>query len=336
MKFLFLPFSWIYGLVTWIRNKLYDRHILKTYKSPLKTVVVGNLQVGGSGKTPLTAYLYKWLSSHYKCAILSRGYGRRTKGLLEAGPGVDAWTIGDEPYWYFKHLKDARIVVSEKRKLGLKYLETKDSSLVLLDDAFQHRAVKGDISIVLSEYAKPYYNDYPLPFGRMREYRTGDKRADIIMMTKCPPKLSLQEKVEIIQHINPLDHQHIFFTTVVKGRVYPLRGATPFENIVYSHIIALSAIANPDSFELMCREYSHNITKLSYRDHYEYSETDVERFKRMLDDDTVIICTEKDAVKLEPYLSLIPENKFFVLPIEIEFLFHEEAKFRKLVMDLLR
>lgn len=336
MKFLFLPFSWIYGLVAWIRNKLYDRKILKSYKSPLKTIVVGNLQVGGSGKTPLTAYLYKWLSAYYRCAILSRGYGRRTKGLIEAGPDANAWIIGDEPYWYFKHLKDARIVVSEKRKAGLKYLETKDSRLVLLDDAFQHRAVQGDISIVLSEYSKPYYNDYPLPFGRMREYRTGDKRADIIIMTKCPMKLTLQEKIGIIQHINPLEDQHIFFTTIVKGRTYPLRGNKPLESVAYNHIIALSAIANPDSFVAMCWEYTNHVTKLSYRDHYEYSETDVERFKSMLDDDTVIICTEKDAVKLENFVSLIPENKFFVLPIEMQFLFHEEAKFKKLVMDLLR
>lgn len=336
MKFLFLPFSWIYGLVTWIRNKLYDRHILKSYHSSLKTIVIGNLQVGGSGKTPLTAYLYKWLSAYYRCAILSRGYGRKTKGLIEAGPESDPQAIGDEPYWYLKNLKDARIVVSEERKAGLKYLETKDSRLVLLDDAFQHRAVQGDINMVLSEYARPYYSDYPMPFGRMREYRTGDKRADIVIMTKCPPRMGLPEKVETIHHINPLDHQHVFFTTIVKGRAYPLNGKGSLESVPYKHVIALSAIANPDSFVAFCREYSNNVTKLSYRDHYEYSGEDIERFKRMLDDDTVFICTEKDAVKLAQFGSLIPENKFFVLPIEIQFLFHEEAKFKKVVMDLLR
>jgi tetraacyldisaccharide 4'-kinase len=337
MKFLLLPLSWLYGFIAFVRNKIYDRGILRSYQSRLKTIVVGNLQAGGSGKTPQTAFLFEWLSASYRIAILSRGYGRKTSGLIDADDQATADQIGDEPLWYKRTLKNARVVVSEKRKKGLQYLEQTDTELVLLDDGYQHRAVQADIYLLLTDYKTPYYNDYPLPFGRLREYRTGDKRADIIIVTKCPDTLSLQEKVEIIHEINPYDDQDVFFTTVKPGKPYNLKGDADFGDIRYSSMIAMSGIANPDSFIALCKSYNRELIPLNFKDHHDYTVQDIDRLNQMLAKDRIVMCTEKDAVKLseQKLLQKLPDNRIFVLPVKTYFLFNDENKFKTLVKELL-
>jgi tetraacyldisaccharide 4'-kinase len=331
MKYLLLPFSWLYGLLTSLRNGLYDRGVFKSYHSSLKTIVIGNLQVGGSGKTPMTAWLYDVFHNHYKVAILSRGYGRRSKGLLEADSSSTASSIGDEPLWYYQNLKDAKVVVAEKRQLGLLYLEQTNTQLVLLDDAFQHRAITADVYLMLSEYSNPYFKDYPMPYGRLREYRHGDKRADCIIMTKCPANLSLQDKVSTIQTINPSDKQAVFFTGLKADLPQCINGNVVFDAANFDTIIALSGIASPDSFVAFCQSLGKPVDAHTFKDHHHYTINDIKDILSKITARTAIICTEKDAVKLsEPdLLTLFPSNQLFSLPVRPYFLFDEEEKFRK-------
>jgi len=333
MKFLLLPFSLLYGLITWVRNVFYDLKIFKSYESKLKTIVIGNLQVGGSGKTPMTAYLYWMLSSRYNTAVLSRGYGRKTKGLISADVKSNAESIGDEPLWYFQTLPGAQVVVSESRENGLRHLENTDAELVLLDDAFQHRAVKCGIQILLSDYKKPYYQDFPMPFGRLREFASGAKRADIIIVSKCPETMGLDEKSVFLKSINADEKQEVFFSSLQIGNPRKLKGSLSIDKRPFNKIIALSAIANPDSFTEICRRISKNCEAISFKDHHHYSEEDVKQVLTKLDDDTIVFTTEKDAVKLSAAAihNLIPLNQFYVLPVQVQFLFDDEQRFDHLI-----
>ena len=333
MKFLLLPFSFLYGFITWLRNVCYDLKIFKSYHSKLKTIVIGNLQVGGSGKTPMTAYLYWMLSSKYNTAILSRGYGRKTKGLRVADDQSNSETIGDEPLWYHQTLPGAQVVVSESRENGLKHLENTDAELVLLDDAFQHRAVSCGIQIILSDYKKPYYKDFPMPFGRLREFSSGAKRADIIVISKCPENMGLQEKVEFLNGIKPEHKQDVFFSTLQIGNPRKLKGNLSIDKRPFNKIIALSGIANPTSFTEICQRISKNCEAISFKDHHNYTVQDMRQILSKLEDDTIVFTTEKDAVKLSAadIYNLIPLNQFYILPVQVQFLFDDESRFDNLI-----
>lgn len=327
-KFLLLPFSWLFGFVTLIRNKAYDRKLFKSYHSPLNTIVVGNLQVGGAGKTPMTAYLFHLFGGGSDIAILSRGYGRKSKGLLFANEQSHPNDIGDEPYWYHNVLKAPKVVVSESRSAGLKFLEKANVKNVILDDAYQHRAIQADVYLLLSEYALPYYKDYPLPYGRLREYRTGDKRADFIIFTKCPPDLNIEKKIAMIGKCNPADHQQVFFTTLKYGSLNPVKGNRQIVKGDYKRILAVSGIASTTSFLDHCKGLSPVVVDKSFGDHHDYKESDILAINGALDKDTIVVCTEKDMVKFQSeWLHLIPENKYYSLPVETVFLFHEDQKF---------
>jgi len=334
MKFLLLPFSWLFGVLTYIRNWLYNRGYIKTYKSSIKSIVIGNLQVGGSGKTPMTAYLFDELKSHFKIAILSRGYGRKSKGLLVANASSSPADIGDEPKWYYDHLIGSTVVVAEKRQLGLQYLETTDNNLVLLDDAYQHRAITADCYLLLSEYSNPYFKDYPMPYGRMREYRTGDKRADAIIITKCPANLNIQEKIDSIKKINPLDGQEVYFTSLQAFKPVALKGNKEFNANDYHSIIALSGIANPSSFLDMCSSFGKTVIEKSFKDHHTYTSQDIASIESMISQGVCVICTEKDAVKLKEkdLFNDLSENAYFSLPVRPYFLFDEANKFKQCIM----
>ena len=337
MKFLLLPFSFLYGFITCLRNICYDLKIFKSYQSKLKTIVVGNLQVGGSGKTPMTAYLYWMLSSKYNTAILSRGYGRKTKGLLSANSESNAESIGDEPLWYFQTLPGAQVIVSESRENGLKYLEKTDAELVLLDDAFQHRAVKCGVQILLSDYKKPYYKDFPMPYGRLREFSSGAKRADIIIISKCPETLNGEQKSAFLSSIKAHAKQDVFFTTLQIGNPRKMKGNLSIDKRQFKRIIALSGIANPESFAEICMRISQNCVSISFNDHHHYSVDDMKKILSKLDDDTIVFTTEKDAVKLsaEGIYNLIPMNQFYVLPVQVQFLFDDESRFDALIKEKL-
>lgn len=336
MKILLLPLSWLYGIITQIRNMMYQKGFISSYKSTLKTICIGNIQVGGTGKTPLTAFIYQWLSQYHQTAILSRGYGRKTKGLLLADNYSSAKTIGDEPFWYYSQLKCSHVVVSESREIGLKKLEEicPANSIVLLDDAFQHRAVTCKFNIILTPYFKPYYNDHVMPYGRLREYKSNIKRAQTIVVTKCPIDITLQEKIDFIQKINPYEHQSIYFTSInyKKPRLFNSKIEFDFSLNKYK-IKPMSSIANPFTFIKQCEKYGKISSTLVFKDHHIYTENEIINCIQQLQEDEIIITTEKDEVKLLEYVgnNKIVFDKLYVLPIQIQFLFNEENEFKNAI-----
>jgi tetraacyldisaccharide 4'-kinase len=333
VKYLLFPLALLYNAITKVRNFCYDHQYFKSYKSTLKTIGIGNLQVGGSGKTPFTAWLFNELKGEYKIGLLSRGYGRKTKGLIHANKSDNALTLGDESFWYLQHLPKADVVVSEKRKIGLQFYENTEVQLVLLDDAFQHRAVQLNIQIVLTEYNNLYINDFLLPFGRLRESVNGIKRADIIVVSKCPTKMMVEEKHLLIQKIKAHKHQSVFFTCIQYQTIRPIKGSAMLSEMNIQKVIALSSIANPLLFIKELESQFAEVHVKSFPDHFNYSEKEIAMLVDSLDAQTIVITTEKDESKLlnETLLNLLPENKFWVLPLKNEIMFGEKELLLKTI-----
>jgi tetraacyldisaccharide 4'-kinase len=325
-KFLLLPFAMVYDAITSMRNKLYDMKLKASTSFDIPVISVGNLVMGGSGKTPMVEHLIRILQSQFKIATLSRGYGRKTKGFKIAGIADSAVTIGDEPFQiYKKFLGLVNVVVGEDRALAIPLLlqEFPETQVVIMDDAFQHRRVVPGFSILLSEYGRPFYDDHVLPYGRLREGPEGAGRADMVVFTKCPAHLDEEEMMNIEKNARNFTNKPVFFSKI--------RYADPIsfgkENVkLTSRVILLSAIANSNIFE---EDVKRNYTvekHFSYRDHYDFKTSDireVENFlKQFATDEIVILTTEKDKVKLErkELQSLISRMPIFYLPIETEFL----------------
>ena len=201
LRFILFPFAIIYGCITWMRNKFFDWGLKKEEKIPFPSICVGNLSVGGTGKTPHVLLLNQWLSEEKKVTIISRGYGRKTKGLIWADENSNADTIGDEPMLFHLAQPEPTVIVPEKRVEAVNALQAKntENTVVLLDDAFQHRHVKAGLNILLCDFNAPYFHDFMLPTGNLREFRSGAKRADIVIVTKCPDKISNQQKEVFLQ-----------------------------------------------------------------------------------------------------------------------------------------
>jgi len=299
-------------------------------------ISIGNLSVGGTGKTPHIEYVLSELKGRYKMAVLSRGYKRKTSGFRLASPDDNASTIGDEPFQIFQKFPKVLVAVDEKRKRGIQKLNelSNPPRLILLDDAFQHRAVKPGLNILLTDYTKPYTDDIPLPSGRLREGRRGAKRADIIVVTKSPEVLSPLEIRRLISIINPEPYQKVFFSSIDYQNFVPLNEAA--RNIVeqskslskYS-ILLVSAIANSKPLLLHLKRHSKDVKAMPYKDHHFFTERDYENIKTSFSDifsnKKAIVITEKDAVKIE--LEQFGEIPLFVLPIKIKFHQHGELDF---------
>lgn len=335
MRLLLLPFAWLYGLIVLVRNLLYDLSVFKSYQSRLKTICIGNLQVGGSGKTPMTAYLYELFKDSEKIAVLSRGYGRKTKGLIQADASSVAETIGDEPLWYYKNLKTAKVVVSEKRALGLQFLESTDTTLVLLDDAMQHRAVKCNLNILLTEYRKPFYKDHLMPVGRLREMTSGAERAQVVVVTKCPGNIREEEMNVMRRRLKKIGNELVFFSTLSYGRPYALKGTAQIGQSP-AKVFALCGLANPADFLEQCRQYAQ-VVPCVFRDHYNYRRQDIEKINALLGPEDIVICTEKDAVKLmDAALSdLVMEDRYFAWPVAPEILGYGKQEFKQIIKTFL-
>lgn len=330
MKWLLFPFTLLFAAATGIRNFLYDSGFIKSYHSKIKTICIGNLQVGGSGKTPMTALLFSWFAPDFKVSILSRGYGRKTSGLIEANRDASPHSIGDEPYWYHSQLR-AHTVVAEKRKLGLQFLEQKNTNLVLLDDAFQHRNVRCDVNIVLTDCHKPFFKDTLMPMGRLRESANGLKRADVLIYTKCPLDLSEQQKLELIGKATQV--KNVFFSGIVYDTPKVLKGEHAFQATQYNQLIAVSAIANSKPFVEHCKSLCSRVEVMDFKDHHDYQLKDIQEIVKKLNPQTLVLCTEKDAVKLkaEQFDSIIPHNQFYYVPIQTKILFEEEKQLKALI-----
>ncbi len=342
-RILLLPFSWLYCLIVTLRNWLYDLGIFKSQPFDLPIISVGNLTVGGTGKTPLTEYLIRLLSPQYKCALLSRGYRRKTRGTIMAGPNATALTIGDEPMQMKQKFSHLRVVVSEKRVEGMKHLLASGTppQVVLLDDAFQHRQLTAGLSIVVMDYHRPVYRDWCLPAGNLREPARNATRADIIIVNKCPHNLSVSQKEVIIEKLNLTPEQQIFFSNVgyqPPGRVLPQKSDSfdakmmQWEN---TPALAVAGIGHPKPFFDEVKRRFAQVTTMSFGDHHEFTAIDLQKIEKTLKTigpEALLITTEKDAVRLrEMALKQEIVEKSWYLPIELKILFNQQETFNKII-----
>jgi tetraacyldisaccharide 4'-kinase len=321
IKVLLTPFSRVYGLITLLRNFLYDKGIFTSHTAPQFTISVGNLTVGGTGKTPMVEYLTKLLLHNNKIAVLSRGYGRETKGLLFADDNSKASDIGDEPLQYFsKFSKNIVVAVCENRVKGAFAIheQSPECNLLLLDDAYQHRAIRRQINILLNDFNRPFYEDLPFPAGRLRETRSGAKRADMVVVTKCPANLPESEKEKIKQsiHLYSSPLAPVFFATTQYSEPLSFQ-STP---VLLKNVIIVAGIANPQPFTIYIGSKYNVMEEVIFPDHHNYTATDLEHLIKYIKNDTFVLTTEKDMVKLKPLAAASGVlDRFAYLPIEINF-----------------
>ena len=325
LRVITFPFVPVYYLVTAIRNKLYDLGIKKStsYKFPI--ICVGNLSVGGTGKTPMIEYLINLLKEDYRLATLSRGYKRATKGFRLANKNETASSLGDEPFqFYNKFGKDVLVAVDANRVNGIAKLTglPRKPDIILLDDAYQHRKVKAGFNILLSTYNNLYTKDFVLPAGNLREPRSGANRADVIVVTKCPFNLNEVEKQAILKQIKPKAYQNVFFSTIKYAEeVQSANGKINIKDL--QDFTLVTGIANPDPLVEFLKSKSLSFEHLSFKDHHDFGKKDIEILKKK----KLIITTEKDFVRLKDYESL--KLKLFYLPIEVSV--DNSDKFDKLI-----
>ena len=341
---LLAPLSWLYGLGVGIRNKLFDWKIFRSEEFDIAIVCVGNLTVGGTGKTPHTEYLIEHLSQKYRVGVLSRGYKRTTKGFVEATAQSSYRKIGDEPRQIKLKFPDIPVAVCEKRAEGIKKLRKlhPEINLILLDDAFQHRQVEAWVNVVLVDYNRPVTKDHLLPWGRLRDSRQQLKRAQIVVVTKCPATVKPIDLRVMRKELDLYPYQRLYFSQPSQGPLIPL---FPEHGLSFprpgSNAIAMAGIAVPSLFfgELGCR---YNVVKtLVYPDHYAYKVRDLERLQKMLSvspPDTIVVVTEKDAVKLSSRqkIPVSLQKKLWYAPIDVSFLDRGEIGFNRQIDEYVR
>lgn len=325
LKLLLWPLAVIYDVVMDIRNRLYDLKLKPSVSFTIPVIGVGNLAVGGTGKTPMVEYLIRLLGGSFKLATLSRGYGRKTKGFRLVSADDTARTVGDEPYQLFKKYgAEVIVAVGEDRAFAIPNIldQKPEVQVVVLDDAFQHRRVKPGFSILLSEYSNPFYKDHVMPFGRLREGPEGVNRADAIIITKCPLNLSENEMMKMTREVHKFSNKPVFFSAIRYGEPQPLTyHSKPFSN----QVVLLTGIAMPIPMQEYVEKNFTLIRHIEYRDHYFYTKTDLHRLEDMVNQHTEPVCiltTEKDKVKLESeeLREIAARLPVFYLPIEMKFL----------------
>jgi tetraacyldisaccharide 4'-kinase len=281
----------IYGTITWLRNKFFDWGIFKQKEYNIPIISIGNLSMGGTGKTPHIEYLIALYSKTYKIAVISRGYGRKTKGYRIVNTESIAAEVGDEPLQIKQKFENVLVVVCEKRVIAIDKViaEYPEINLILLDDAFQHRHVKPKISILLTEYSRPFWNDAVVPAGRLREFAFGWRRADTIIVTKCPENNQLRIPKAILS--KPLYFSRIQFQAprLVSGNIS-------------KQIVLVTGIANPEPMLNYLKAQNYILVKhFNYPDHYNFEETDIQKISQLLTEDNLLLTTEKDYMRLSGY-----------------------------------
>lgn len=338
-RYLLWPISFLYSVVIWIRNWMYDKDILKSSSFNFPLICVGNLAVGGTGKTPMTELLVENLQQHYKVATLSRGYKRKTTGFAIADEHTTALEIGDEPMQFHKKYEDLIVAVGEERVVAIPQLlhQHPETQVIILDDAFQHRTVKAGLNIVLTECRNLYTRDFMMPAGDLRDVKQSMKRAHIIVVTKCRPDFSVSEKEQVIKEINPLPHQRVFFTSIVYGQPYHLFQDTHTVVDMHTDVLLLCGIANPKPLKEFMNRNAKSYDLLRYADHHIFTSEDLDDIRKEFADmpgtHKIIITTEKDAVRLHKFEKELKDFPIYALAIQHWFLFSEQAAFMQMVND---
>lgn len=338
---LLLPFSWLYHIGVRIFGFFYDSGIKKSTRFSAPIICVGNLSVGGTGKSPMVEYLIRLLKNRYKLATVSRGYGRKTKGFLIATEKSTAAEIGDEPMQFYKGFPDVLVSVGEKRVEAVERLmQNEKPDVIILDDAFQHRAITAGFNILLTEFNNPFFSDYYLPAGQLRDLKANYKRANIIVVTKSPGNLTKENAAAFIAQLKPINNQVVFFASIKYGDAKALFSQNTLELNSITEIILVTGIANPQPFYNYLRGFRKKITPFYFPDHHNFQEADVERFLEVYNkegkDKRVIVTTEKDAVRLQQLRNLLAEVAIYSIPIQHNFLFGESEKFNILIKEYIK
>lgn len=344
VKLILAPLSLLYGLGIGIRNSFYNSGLIRSVKFNLPVISVGNLSVGGAGKTPHIEYLLHLLHEYIEVGTLSRGYKRNTTGYLDVEAEHSASEVGDEPLQFRRKFPDIAVTVCENRAYGIPQMVGRHPGLqaILLDDAFQHRAVIPGLNIMLTEYNRPFFKDFLLPSGRLREWRSAYRRADVLIVSKCPPDLTLEQKHDMIDQLKPLAHQQVFFTHYTYSDPYYIFNSG-YKKILDqdTDLQLLSAIAGTDYLMNYLNPRVATVTSQEYVDHHNFSEDDLReiraQFIRIQSPNKIILTTEKDAMRLEAHREFIQKEDLpiFVLPIKVEFLFNEGPKFDQMIQNYL-
>jgi tetraacyldisaccharide 4'-kinase len=344
------PLSLLYGFIILVRNILFDLKILKSTEFGIPVISVGNITVGGTGKTPHIEYLVRLLKDEFNIAVLSRGYMRKTRDFIMADAASSSNDIGDEPKQLKNKFPDVHVAVDRKRVHGITTLEqrVKNLKVVLLDDAYQHRYVNPGVSILLVDYSQPVYCDHLLPYGNLRESIYETRRADIVIITKSPKTLKPIEKKILTKELKILPYQFLYFTTYEYKNPEPvyaeISNSLNFKDIKKSGpvILLVTGIARPQPLAVFLKNYSKSIHEMKYPDHHKWSPDDLnkikDRFTAIKSKTKYIFTTEKDAVRLRE-LAIIPDElktSMYIVPVEVQFLYGGEKKFNADIIKYVR
>ncbi|MAW96615.1 MULTISPECIES: tetraacyldisaccharide 4'-kinase [unclassified Leeuwenhoekiella] len=315
LRLILWPFAVVYDGITRVRNLCFEKGIFQEQTYDFPVIGVGNLSVGGTGKTPVIEYLVRLLQDHYKIATLSRGYGRKTKGYLDVAPENSAAEVGDEPLQFARKFNRIQVAVCEKRRLGIERLRQKKRApeVVLLDDVYQHRYVKPGFLIMLTAYTDLFYTDFVLPAGNLRESNSGAARADLVVVTKCPLDLPESDRIKIKERISRYSEAPVYFSSIAYGLPTDATGEVEWQLLKDQKINVVTGIAKPKPFLDYLDQMGLNYEHLEFDDHHTFSSTELE----LLDGKNKILTTEKDYVRLQGKLK---QTQLFYLPIAVQFL----------------
>lgn len=324
LRYLLTPLSWLYSLGVWFRNELYEDRILPSYSVSVPTIAVGNLALGGTGKTPMTEYLIRLLSPNYKIAVLSRGYGRKTTGFRLAGADDTAKTIGDEPMLIHTHFPDIPVAVCADRVLGIKHLQHlfPDLQCVILDDAYQHRKLRAGFYILLTSYNNLYVNDYMFPRGLLRDLPSESTRANAVVVTKCPCKMQPIERRIVSNSLRLATYQQLYYSSIIYADV--ALPATP---------LLIAGIANPTPLLEHLQQQFPDTELLDFADHHQFTKQDIRLILNKAAQYECVVTTEKDYMRMQN-TKLIDElaDKLYVMPIQTDFIIDKEVFDRQILL----
>lgn len=338
IKITLLPIAWIYALVVWIRHKMFDAGKLKSRKFAIPTICVGNITVGGTGKTPFVEYLIRLLQPKHELAVVSRGYKRKSKGMQVSSENSTAEVLGDEPYQIFKKFPKTLVVADSNRCRAIDYIEEshKSVSAIILDDAYQHRYVRAGLKILLIDYNRPIKDDYLLPAGNLRDLKSAQKRANIIVVTKCPSDLKPIDFRNLIKDIKPFPYQSLFFATQEYDTPYHCLTGEKVELSKEQSLVLFTGIAKPEPLEEYLREQVKELRTLAFADHHNYNQRDNDKIRgeylKFANDNRWIITTEKDAAKLSAFSDKIKE-RLIIIPVKVKILNEGESVLSKKITD---
>ncbi len=341
IRMLLFPFSFIYFAVIWCRNRLYDVNFFKSASFNLPVICVGNLSTGGTGKSPMVEYLVRSLKDELSVATLSRGYKRKTKGYAMADANSTALEIGDEPMLFHLKFPDIAVTVGEERLEAIPQLlhDRPDTSVIILDDAFQHRTVKAGYNILLVDCNCLFTRDWYLPTGNLRDERSSYKRADLIVITKCPPQTTREQMESIKTEISPLPHQHLFYSSINYGQPYHIFTTELFQLHKKLEVLLVTGIANPGPLKKYLQEKTAAYYQINFNDHQIFTIDDlkdiIKRFNDIESTSKIVLTTEKDAVRLTKFSKALDGLPLYVIPIEHEFLSKGGQQFNSLVKSFI-